>query len=81
MFVLFQIDPVRDLLYIKGAVPGPNGGFLRVVDAVKGPFFPSPPPLPTYLVSSADPLYPTSAVLAPVSEHDKWDLKEPEDAY
>lgn len=45
---LLKIDPERQLLYVKGGVPGPNGTFVRVVDAVKGPFSPSPPPLPTF---------------------------------
>ena len=63
-------------MYIKGAVPGPKGGFLRIVDAVKGPFYPTPPPMPTYF-SSKDGA-PLDEIFAPVSEKDKWDLKEPE---
>lgn len=31
----FQIDPVRELLYVKGHVPGQNGGYIRVTDAVR----------------------------------------------
>ena len=34
-------------MYVQGHVPGNAGGFVRVVDAVKGPMFPSPPPFPT----------------------------------
>lgn len=30
-----QIDPRRDLLFVRGHVPGQNGGFLRVTDAIK----------------------------------------------
>ena len=30
-----QIDPSRELLFVKGHVPGQNGGFLRVTDAIK----------------------------------------------
>uniref|UniRef100_A0A7S2BM36 Large ribosomal subunit protein uL3m n=1 Tax=Octactis speculum TaxID=3111310 RepID=A0A7S2BM36_9STRA len=41
---LYKIDVDRNLLYVKGHVPGQNGGFLRIQDAVKGPKFPSPPP-------------------------------------
>lgn len=39
------------MVYVIGAVPGSPGTFVRVVDAVKGPFFPegSPVPRPTYL--------------------------------
>lgn len=30
-----KIDPRRDLLFVKGHVPGQNGGFVRVTDAIK----------------------------------------------
>lgn len=44
---------MRDVLYVVGAVPGSPGTFVRVVDAVKGPYFPEgrPVPRPTYLPS------------------------------
>ena len=44
-----RIDPDRDLIYLSGSVPGPNGSFLRLTDAVKGPFYPSDPPYPTFI--------------------------------
>lgn len=50
---VLKIDPVRELLYVKGHVPGQNGGYIRVTDAVRGPAFPEDPPFPTY-VSSPD---------------------------
>jgi large subunit ribosomal protein L3 len=31
-----QADAERDLLLVKGSVPGPNGGIVLVRDAVKG---------------------------------------------
>ena len=31
-----QADAERDLLLVKGAVPGPRGGLVLVRDAVKG---------------------------------------------
>lgn len=37
---ILKIDVLRNLLYVKGAVPGQKGAFLRVQDAVKGPFYP-----------------------------------------
>jgi hypothetical protein len=71
-----QIDPSRDLIYVLGAVPGNNGGFLRVVDAVKGPFAPVPLPLPTFQGSPASaPLY------APLSAEDAGLYKEVENPY
>ena len=77
---VMKIDPLRDLLFVKGTVPGNNGTFVRVVDAVKGPFYPSPPPFPTYQLSPDDEGYPKEPLVAPESEADKWKLKEPEDA-
>ena len=69
---IMKIDPKRDLIYVRGAVPGNPGGFLRVVDAVKGPFYPEIPPYPTDLEerdwSDED------AFFAPVPEHDVLNL-------
>jgi hypothetical protein len=80
----FQVDTERQLLFLKGGVPGTKGGFVRIVDAVKGPFHPSPPPFPTYL----DP--PTNAdgtpavnrqIFAPLPEEDTGIFKEPDNPY
>lgn len=49
-----KIDPARDLVYVHGCVPGNAGGFVRITDAIKGPFFPSPPPIPTYVFEPSD---------------------------
>jgi hypothetical protein len=52
-----------------------------VVDAVKGPYYPSPPPFPTFTTKPTDKDFPKEALFAPVSEGDIGKLKEPEDAY
>lgn len=44
---VYKVDTARNLLYVKGHVPGQNGGFIRIQDSVKGPQFPSDPPIPT----------------------------------
>ena len=75
LFVL-KVDPVRDLVYVKGAVPGNAGTFLRIVDAVKGPFYPSPPPFPTYTGDMEG-----EAVFAPMSPTDRGVFKVPDDPY
>ena len=31
------------------------GTFCRITDAVKGPFYPSPPPMPTYVFTPSSP--------------------------
>jgi large subunit ribosomal protein L3 len=73
---LLKIDTTRDLLYIKGAVPGNNGSFVRVVDAVMGPFHPTPPPVPTFQGQA-----PADEIFAPVADSDIGKKTEPEDAY
>lgn len=78
---IIKIDPVRDLLYVVGAVPGNKGHFVRVSDAVKGPFHPSPPPFPTFLLSEEDEAFPKTPLFAPVAENDPGVLVEPVDAY
>jgi len=107
----------RDLLYVRGAVPGNKGistiaemlfyffspsflallrslttilpstphpsltlgGFLRVVDAVKGPFYPSPPPFPTFTSSQLADLLASGVkeVVAPPLSTDPLKLVEP----
>ena len=48
---------------------------------MKGPFHPTPPPFPTYLVPPTDEAYPKGPLFAPVPEADAHKYKEPEDAY
>lgn len=75
---LLKIDTERQLLYVKGAVPGSNGSFVRISDAVKGPFYPSPPPFPTYM-ESREPL-PTE-IFAPIPDADTGIMVEPNNPY
>lgn len=51
---ILKIDPTRDLLFVRGHVPGQNGGFIRVSDAVKGADFPSDPPFPSFASEAGD---------------------------
>lgn len=54
---VFKIDEARQLVYVKGHVPGNNGGFVRIADAVKGPAFPggedAPFPFPTHFADES----------------------------
>jgi hypothetical protein len=51
-----KIDRGRNLLYVRGAIPGNKGGFVEIRDAVKKPLFNTHrvegevkyPPLPTF---------------------------------
>jgi len=52
---LYKIDTQRDLLFIKGSVPGPKEGWVRIRDAVyKQIDSKSPPPFPTYYYRVGD---------------------------
>lgn len=75
LFVV-RVDTDRNLIYVNGPVPGQNGGFVRVVDAVKGPFHPSPPPVPTYLSAPE-----ARVIMAPVPDTDPHIDREPIDPY
>jgi hypothetical protein len=50
---------------------------LRIVDAVKGPFYPKPPPFPTFL--DTDFKWEEKDLYAPAGEKDKLDYAIPED--
>ena len=67
---------MRNLLYVRGAVPGNKGSFIRIADAVKGPFFPSPPPFPSATGAPYDSM--TEEMYAPASEEDTGNFKIPE---
>lgn len=43
---VYRIDPVRNLIYVKGHVPGKAGRFLKLKDALRKP--PVDPPYPTW---------------------------------
>jgi large subunit ribosomal protein L3 len=78
--IVLKIDVDRDLLFIKGAVPGTNGGFLRVTDAVKGPMPPAPLPFPSANLAMMH-LAPGTQLSAPGSAEDSGNFKEPTDPY
>lgn len=76
---VLKIDSLRQIVFVKGAVPGCNGSFVRIVDAVKGPFSPSVLPVPTFEIP-AD-FDRTLQMVAPAPEQDVGILREPEDPY
>eukprot|EP00698_Gefionella_okellyi_P004936 TRINITY_DN14559_c0_g1_i1.p1 TRINITY_DN14559_c0_g1~~TRINITY_DN14559_c0_g1_i1.p1 ORF type:complete len:403 (-),score=54.99 TRINITY_DN14559_c0_g1_i1:730-1896(-) len=52
---VFMIDPIRNVLFIHGAIPGPAKGFVRVRDAIKKQFkLDAPPPFPTFFPSPTE---------------------------
>ncbi|ETM53488.1 50S ribosomal protein L3 [Phytophthora nicotianae] len=68
-----KIDVDRNLIYVKGSVPGNNGGIVRVTDARKKK--PEAPlPYPTFLASEGEAL--PSEVLAPHGDVDPYHYDE-----
>jgi large subunit ribosomal protein L3 len=52
---VFGVDPERGLILLKGGVPGPKGGWLRVTDAVKSAL-PAQAPFPAAVVHKGEAL-------------------------
>lgn len=50
---LFKVDVKRNLLLVKGDVPGHAGNYVLVKDAAKKPFT-SPPPFPTFISTGSE---------------------------
>ncbi len=70
--VFRQVDAARNLIYVRGQVPGHKGNFVRISDAALKTFGQQPQrPVPTFL----DPL-PLEPLLAPKSEKSPFDYKE-----
>lgn len=64
-----QIDPARNLLYVRGQVPGHKGNFVLVKDAVMKQAHQQPErPFPSYMDSSLP-----NVLTAPASEKDPFD--------
>eukprot|EP00468_Gymnochlora_sp_CCMP2014_P013801 CAMPEP_0167755658 /NCGR_PEP_ID=MMETSP0110_2-20121227/8951_1 /TAXON_ID=629695 /ORGANISM="Gymnochlora sp., Strain CCMP2014" /LENGTH=282 /DNA_ID=CAMNT_0007641679 /DNA_START=45 /DNA_END=893 /DNA_ORIENTATION=- len=69
---IFKIDVEKSLLFILGAIPGANGGILKIRDARKRPFSPeNPPPFPTFVATEGEEI-PDDLVM-PLSEKDPFD--------
>lgn len=78
---IVKIDRGRNLVYVKGAVPGQKGGFVELRDSVKKPLFGTEkveggldtkiPPLPTHLYEDVDGCgEPGHEILMPLSAMD-----------
>jgi len=52
---IYKIDVKRNLLFIKGSIPGANNTCINIKDAVRKPFRAAfPPPYPTYAPEAGD---------------------------
>lgn len=68
-----KIDTERNLLYVKGTVPGNNGGIVRVTDARKKK--PATPlPYPTFIASDSDAI--PAELMAPHGDLDPYNYDE-----
>ncbi|CAM9881619.1 unnamed protein product [Scytosiphon promiscuus] len=72
---IIKMDPVRELLFVKGHVPGQNGGFVRVTDAIKGAAFPSDPPFPSF-VADGESIDGEQEIWCPQGEEDPLEIVE-----
>jgi len=69
---IYKIDVKRSLLFLKGSVPGVNGGLLKIRDSLKRPFSPeSPPPFPTYVHMEGEET--PDELVIPLEEKDPFD--------
>lgn len=66
-----KIDPVRDLIYVKGAVPGNKGETVEIRDAFFRPFK-TPPPFPTYFKKKGEE-FSEDLLIAPIGQIDPMD--------
>ena len=48
---VYKVDPVRNLIYVKGQIPGKSGEFVRVKDALRKESPPVDAPYPTWGVN------------------------------
>lgn len=63
-----QIDPARNLLYVRGQVPGHKGNFLLVKDAILKKFEKQPQrPFPTFIGEPGD-----DVITAPPADSDPY---------
>ena len=69
---MVQIDPARNLLYVRGQVPGHKGNFVMVKDAVMKQAHHQPQlPFPSYMGDS-----PPEVLTAPASQKDPFDYQD-----
>ena len=54
---IMKVDPKRQLIFVKGQVPGPAGASVFLRDSLKKPHSPeNPPPFPTFVPPADDPM-------------------------
>eukprot|EP00741_Cyanophora_paradoxa_P009657 tig00001574_g9355.t1 len=74
---IFKVDAARNLLFVKGNVPGHAGSYARVKDAIKKKFA-ELPPFPTFVPDAAEAPEAAAAELTMGPGRDPFKLKYPD---
>ena len=70
---VFRVDPLRNLVYVQGQVPGHKGNFVLVRDSAKKTLAQQPPlPVPTLLGGAAA----AEVTVAPKADVDPFEYRE-----
>ena len=72
--LVYKVDSVHNLVYIKGAVPGPAQGWVRLTDA-KNKKFTEAPPFPTYQRTPGEELK-EKVLFVPKPTNVTWDVED-----
>ncbi len=67
---VLRIDAEKNLLFVKGHVPGNRGGFVFIRDALRRPNFPTPPPFPSFVPGDEDQEGHSTLIAPPLSDFD-----------
>jgi large subunit ribosomal protein L3 len=71
---VFKVDPERNLLFVKGTVPGAPGGVVRITDARKKKTDMENTPFPTYICKEGESL--PGPLMAPKGQKDPFHYEE-----
>jgi len=71
---IYKIDPLHNLIYVRGAVPGPEKGWVRLTDA-KNKKFKEVPPFPTHIRSPDDDMS-EKVMFVPKPKEQSWDMED-----
>jgi len=73
---VYRIDPLHNLVYVRGGVPGPAKGWVRLTDA-KNKLFQEIPPFPTHFKQPDEDMS-EKCVLIPKPAEYSWDVDDKE---
>jgi len=71
---VYKVDPKNNLVFIRGAIPGPSKGWVRLMDA-KNKKFEQAPPFPTYFTKPDDDLS-EKVLFVPKPADISWEVED-----